>query len=309
MSETVEISQDGLDALIAKAVRPIDRLPGLQAVTDRLPLYLAASLRALAADDVHVSVEPPRSVRFRSYLATLTAPAAVAVIRFDPWNTTCLAILDAGLSGLTLDLLLGGCRNTIRPSEGTTRPFTAIERAVVERLTADVVAGGLSRAFEAIARVNCLLERIETAPGNAAIAKPGAAAVAFRAEVRLGDRVGCIDFLIPLAALDPVKDRLGRDPADNQPGGDSAWRTHLQTELPQTKVRLRAVIESRQISTADILHWRPGSHLPLNRRHDEPIQLFCGDLPVLHARIGEKDGRIALHVEQRRLAEDWPTLL
>ena len=42
-------------------------------------------------------------------------------------------------------------------------------------------------------------------------------------------------------------------------------------------------------------------------RHDEPIELLCCGLPVLDARIAEKDGRIALHVEARRFAEDWPT--
>ena len=68
----------------------------------------------------------------------------------------------------------------------------------------------------------------------------------------------------------------------------------------------RAVVERRRVSTSDVLRWRVGSHLPLGRRHDDPIELFCRDLLVLHARIAEKDGHIALHVEDRRLAKDWP---
>jgi flagellar motor switch protein FliM len=56
-----------------------------------------------------------------------------------------------------------------------------------------------------------------------------------------------------------------------------------------------------------MMRWQPGSKLLLDRRHDEPIDVLCGDLPVLRTRIAEKDGRIALHVEERRFADDWPT--
>jgi flagellar motor switch protein FliM len=69
---------------------------------------------------------------------------------------------------------------------------------------------------------------------------------------------------------------------------------------------LKAVIESRRVSAAEILRWRVGSTLVLNRHHEEPIDVFCDDLLVLRARMAEQGGRIALHVEERRLAEDWP---
>jgi flagellar motor switch protein FliM len=154
--------------------------------------------------------------------------------------------------------------------------------------------------------VQCLLERMETAPENVAIVKPGAAAITFRADIEIAEMRGAAEFLIPLATLDSVKDRLARDVTESRPGRDAAWHAHLQTELPRTNVRLRAVIETRRVSTADLMRWRIGTHLPLSRRHDEPIDLVCGELPVLQARIAEKDGRIALHVEQRRLTEDWP---
>ena len=49
-----------------------------------------------------------------------------------------------------------------------------------------------------------------------------------------------------------------------------------------------------------------GPRLLLNRRHDEAIDVLCEGLPVFSAHIAERDGRIALLVEERRLAEDWP---
>ena len=103
-----------------------------------------------------------------------------------------------------------------------------------------------------------------------------------------------------------MKDRLAQALSDQKPGGNQAWQAHLNAELPQTGVTLRAIVERRRIATSDLLRWRVGTTLPLSRRHDDPIELFCRDLLLLRARIAEKDGRIALHVEDRRLAEDWP---
>jgi flagellar motor switch protein FliM len=95
-------------------------------------------------------------------------------------------------------------------------------------------------------------------------------------------------------------------PIPVKPGGDATRHAHLHAELPHTSVTLRAIVERRRISTSEVLRWRVGSNLLLSRRHDDPIELFCRDLLVLHARIAEKDGRIALHIEDRRLPEDWP---
>ncbi len=300
------------DTLIAGAILPIERLPALRIVVDRLGQLLTASLRSLSGETATVTVGSARAVRFRDFHGSLPAPLTAAVLRIEPWNGQCLAILDNGLTGAAIDLLLGGRRNRAAPAGEVLPPgqparsWTAIERAVLERLAMDVFARDLARAFEPICPVQCLLERMETAPEALAIARPAAAAITFRAEIEIADMRGGAEFLIPLATLDSVKDRLARDVAETRPGRDPAWHAHLQAELPLTNVRLRAVIETRRVSTSDLMRWRVGSHLALSRRHDEPIDLFCGELAVLQARIAEKDGRIALHVEQRRLTEDWP---
>jgi flagellar motor switch protein FliM len=290
--------------LIAVAMPAIERLPALRIVVERLAQHMTASLRAISGEEAEVTAERPRAIRVRDYLAGLPLPSVIAVIRMEPWDGYCLAALDGGLIGAAIGLLLGGRRN--QTQEGLSRPCTAIERAVVERLVTDVLARDLSRAFEPVSRVDCLLERTETAPASAAIAKPSAAAVAFRAEVSVASHRGVVDFMIPLATLDPVKDRLTQDISDRKPGGDAGWQAHLRAELPHAKVTLRAVVESRRALTSEVLRWRIGSTLPLNCRHDEPIELLCRGLPVLDARIAEKDGRIALHVDARRFAEDWP---
>jgi flagellar motor switch protein FliM len=282
-----------------------DRLPTLNNIVDRLSQLMTASLRVFSAGNAEVSIGPLRPVRLKEFLESVALPAMIAVIRIEQWDGYCLAALDPRLIGSAVDVLLGGRRNRAHLIEG--RPCTAIERTFLERLMTEVVTRNLKLAFELVCEVDFVLERFESTPSYAAIIKLSAAAVGFRAEVSIEQRDGHIDFLIPYTTLDPVRDMLAQEFVGKKQGGDPAWRSHLLGVLPRTAVKLRAVVEQRRISAAEVLRWRLGSKLILDRRHDEPIDVFCNDLPVLRTRIAEKDGRIALHVEERRIAGDWPT--
>jgi flagellar motor switch protein FliM len=296
----------GLQALVGGALVGIDRLPTLNIVVDRLAHLLTASFRVFTADIADVNIDRVRALRLKDFLESVELPAMIAVIRIEQWDGYCLAALDPRLISSSVDLLLGGRRNKPQRIEG--RPCTAIERTFVERLVKDVIAPDLKRAFEMVCDVDFVLERFESTPSYAAITKLSAAAIGFRAEVAMEGRGGHIDFLIPYGTLDPVQDLLSQDYVGKKQGGDLAFRSHLLATLPRTTMLLRAVVEQRRISAAEVLQWRVGSKLLLNRRHDEPIDILCEELPVMRAHIAERDGRIALRIDERRLADDWPGL-
>jgi flagellar motor switch protein FliM len=265
---------------------------------------MTTSMRKFTADNADVTIDRIRSVRLKDFLGSIALPAMIAVIHIEQWDAYCLAVLDSRLIGSMVDILLGGRRNRAQPIEG--RPFTTIERTFVERLVNQVIVHDLKRAFESICEVDFVLDRFESTPSFAAITKLTAAAVTFRAEIMMDGRGGHVDFLIPYSALEPVRDVLAQDFVGKKQGGDLVWRTHLAQELPQTNVRLRAVIARRRMSSTEVAKWRVGSRLVLDCRHDEPIDVFCGDLLVLRARIAEKGGRVALRVEEQHIRDDWP---
>jgi flagellar motor switch protein FliM len=176
----------------------------------------------------------------------------------------------------------------------------------VERLARDQIAGSLISGFASVTDLDVTLDYVAADAAEAAIANPPSPCLAWRISLTVEERDGSLTFLLPYAAIEPIRPQLSRDPAGSGRDSDAAWRNHLEAELPHTDVALRAVIERRRVSATEVLRWRIGSTVVLNRRHDEPIDVFCDDLLVLRARMAEHDGRIALHVEERRLAEDWP---
>ncbi|MFC7611440.1 flagellar motor switch protein FliM [Teichococcus aestuarii] len=111
------------------------------------------------------------------------------------------------------------------------RPYTAIERTFVEKFVS-VVTNDLSKAFEAVSPASFRLERFEITPTYALITKPTAPALTFRAEITMEGRGGYIDFLLPFASLEPVRDLLSQEVLGKKQGGDTIWRSHWPRSCP-----------------------------------------------------------------------------
>jgi flagellar motor switch protein FliM len=294
----------GLRALVGDGSVNQPRLPMLAGVVDRLAGSTAISFRIMSRGSADARTEQPRPIRFADFLETVPPLALIAVMRIGTWGGNCLAVIDVDLADIAIGLLLGGQGGAA--SAQPRRGYTAIERAVVERLARDQIAENLINAFAPVTTLEVSLDKMATDAAEAAIANPPAPCLVWRVAITVEGRDGSITFLLPYAAIEPIRAQLSRDPAGSGRDRDAAWRSHLETELPRTDVTLRAVIERRRIPATEVLRWRVGSVVALNRRHDEPIDVFCDDLLVLRACMAEHDGRIALHVEERRLAEDWP---
>ena len=301
---TTRPGRSGLRVLVADGPKGLERLPMLGSVIDHLGTLLAAGVRTVLGPDAEAHLEPPRSVAVQDFLDAAPPGAPVAVLRMDPWGARCIAVLHSAVAAMAVERLLGG--RSGGPAGHADRGFTAIERAVLERVARDLIARNLAAAFAPAGAAGFALERMETDLSRVGFGKPAAPAIVLRASVTRGGAIGGIGFMIPYAALEPMRDKLSQGQETKASETDEAWRSHLNAQLPATSVRLRAVVEQRRVQTADLLQWQVGSKLALSRRHDEPIDVFCCGLLVLRGRIAEKDGRIALHIEERRLADDRP---
>jgi flagellar motor switch protein FliM len=298
-------NRTGLAVLATGGLPGLDRLPLLHTVLDRLAAALTGGFRTMLGPDAEVRVGPPRSLRLQEFRDRIVPGVPIAVLRFEPWGGTCLAVLDPGVAATAVEAMLGGGRRVT--SDAVRRAYTAIEQAVIARMARDTIGRALATAFSIAGAAGIAMERLETDASRVTVGKPAAPGIALRADVRLGDSIGGIELLFPYASIEPMRDRLSQGTGDGQRDSDAAWRAHLTAELPLTHVRLRAVIAQRRVQAAEIMQWQVGSKLALRRRHDESIDVFCHNLLVLRGRIAEQDGHIALHIEERRTAEDWLT--
>jgi flagellar motor switch protein FliM len=221
----------------------------------------------------------------------------LAVFKAEEWDNFGLITIDSALIYSIVDVLLGGRRGTAAMRiEG--RPYTTIERNLVERLVS-VVLSDLSGAFDPLSPVTFRFERLETNPRFATIGRPANAAVLARLRVDMEDRGGRLEVLLPYATLEPVREILLQGFLGEKFGRDSIWEAHLAGELWYTDVAIEAVLDRAEVSLRDVLNWKVGSRVILNVDAQSDIELVCGDLRMFTGKMGRKGGNIAVRIAEK----------
>jgi len=286
----------GVRAIINSALVSYERLPMLEIVFDRLVRLMTTSLRNFTSDNVEVSLDQISSIRFGDYLNSIPLPAIIAVFRAEQLDNFGLVTADSSLIYSVVDVLLGGRRGAAATRvEG--RPYTTIERTLVTRMI-EVVLDDARQAFAPLTEVDFTLDRIETNPRFAAIARPPNAAIIVKLRIEMEDRGGRLELLLPYATLEPIRKMLLQQFMGEKFGRDNIWEGHLASELWNTKLEVRAVLDEVAQPLRNVLDLKVGDTLMLDAAPDAPVLLKCGSVEISDGRVGRMGHSLAVRVER-----------
>jgi len=287
--------KSGVRAIINSALVSYERLPMLEIVFDRLVRLMTTSLRNFTSDNVEVSLDSITSIRFGDYLNSIPLPAILAVFHAEELDNYGLFTVDSNLIYSIVDVLLGGRRgSSAMRIEG--RPYTTIERTLVQRMI-EVIMQDMRAAFEPLAPVNFSLDRLETNPRFAAIARPANAAILVKLRIDMEDRGGRTELLLPYATLEPIRKLLLQQFMGEKFGRDSIWESHLATELWSTKVDIEAILDEQTMPLRQVMNLEVGQTMMLSASPDSKIELRCRGVPLLTGRMGRVGSSVAVRVD------------
>lgn len=293
--------KDGVHAILASEMIYYERLPMLEVVFDRFVRMMTTSLRNFTSDNVEIILDSITTVRFGDYLNGIPLPAMLSVFRAEEWDNYGLLTIDSPLIYSIVDVLLGGRRGTaVMRIEG--RPYTTIERSLVERLIY-LILTDLGSSFNPISTVNFKFERLETNPRFATIGRPSNAAVLVQLRIEMEDRGGKIDLILPYATLEPIRELLLQNFMGEKFGRDTIWENHLASELWYTDVTLEAILGFVNLPLKEVLEWQIGSQILLNTQLDDGIEVVCGHhQPIYKGKLGRTGRNLAIKVESNLIA-------
>jgi flagellar motor switch protein FliM len=288
--------KSGVRAIINSALVSYERLPMLEIVFDRLVRLMTTSLRNFTSDNVEVSLDSITSIRFGDYLNSIPLPAILAVFHAEELDNYGLFTVDSNLIYSIVDVLLGGRRgSSAMRIEG--RPYTTIERTLVQRMI-EVIMQDMCTAFEPLTPVSFSLDRLETNPRFAAIARPANAAILVKLRIDMEDRGGRTELLLPYATLEPIRKLLLQQFMGEKFGRDSIWESHLATELWSTTVDIEAILDEQTMPLNQVMNLEVGQTMMLGAGPDSKIQLRCGGVPLLTGRMGRVGSSVAVRVDE-----------
>ena len=287
-------ARNGIQAIVDSGSVAYERLPMLEIIFDRLVRLLSTSLRNFFTDNVEVSLESIRSVRFGDYINSISQPAMLSVFKAEEWDNFGLITIEPSLIYSVLDAMLGGKRG--QPAARVDgRPFTSIELTLLRRMIG-LVLGDAEAAFGPLTPVKFKVDRIESNPRFVSISRPANAAIRVELRFDMEGRGGSLHILLPYATIEPIRELLLESFMGEKLGRDPIWENHLATEVWQTDVSLDCLLHETTMSLKKVMKLEIGDTLMFDARPDTAVALRCGEFTVAHGRIGKVDDKIAVQL-------------
>lgn len=287
-------ARNGIQAIVESGSVAYERLPMLEIIFERLVRLLSTSLRNFFTDNVEVTLESIRSVRFGDYINSISLPALLSVFKAEEWDNFGLVTVDASLIYSVLDAMFGGRRGQLAPRiDG--RPFTSIEIRMLQRVI-ELILGDAEAAFRPLSPVRFTLDRVESNPRFVSITRPANAAIRVELKFDMEGRGGALHLLLPYATIEPIRELLLESFMGEKLGRDPIWENHLATEVWQTGVDVTCVLHETKMPLKRVMKLEIGDTLMFDARPDSTVSLRCGDFTLSEGRLGRVDDKIAVQV-------------
>lgn len=287
-------SRNGIQAIVDSGSVAYERLPMLEIIFERLVRLLSTSLRNFFTDNVEVTLESIRSVRFGDYVNSISQPALLSVFKAEEWDNFGLITIESALIYSVLDAMFGGKRGQPAPRiDG--RPFTTIEIRMVQRVI-ELVLSDAEAAFKPLSPVHFTVDRVESNPRFVSISRPANAAIRVELKFDMEGRGGALHLLLPYATIEPIRELLLESFMGEKLGRDPTWENHLATEVWQADVDVTCVLHETRMPLKRVMKLEIGDTLMFDARPDATVSLRCGDFIVTEGRIGRVDDKIAVQV-------------
>ncbi|MBD3849253.1 flagellar motor switch protein FliM [Bosea sp. OAE752] len=287
-------SRNGIQAIVDSGSVAYERLPMLEIIFERLVRLLSTSLRNFFTDNVEVTLESIRSVRFGDYVNSISQPALLSVFKAEEWDNFGLVTIETALTYSVLDTMFGGKRGQPAPRVDG-RPFTSIEIQLIRRVI-QLVLGDAEAAFKPLSPVTFTIDRVESNPRFVSISRPANAAIRVELKFDMEGRGGSLHILLPYATIEPIRELLLESFMGEKLGRDPIWENHLATEVWQADVDVTCVLHETRMPLKRVMQLEIGDTLMFDARPDSAVSLRCGDFMVTEGRVGRVDGKIAVQV-------------
>lgn len=284
----------GVECLIDKALSTHLRLPMLEIVYDRFVRIISNSLRNYTSFTVDVDIHKMHNMRFSEYMDKVPIPSMIGVIKAIEWDNFGLVVIESSLIYSFVEILFGG-RKTPSALKVEGRPYTSIEQNIVQSIT-EIILDDLSTCFETITPVTFQLDRLESNPKFATIARPEDVVVTLSLKVVMESRHGKIDIIFPFSTLEPVKKILSKSFLGERGSKDPTWLRHFETEISNAKIKAEVILNGKTTSLQEAMNLKVGSTIMLDILPTDELSMKIAGLKVACGKLGKVDDKMAIQL-------------
>lgn len=293
MSEPIK-GADIRTMLLDAAGPSVDKLPMLKVIFDQMAMLSADSLRQFAASEASYSVASVESGRIGDIVEPYEGNAVAGVFQSPGWDSHIIIGFDRAFIFTMIEALFGA--DGSEPPVDDERSFSTIEVRIAQMLL-EQAARALQASFAPFSDTPFKFERLETRMDFAVIGRRNNVAVAAKFLLQALDRGGEMFVVIPQSALAPMRQVLSRVVSNESNAVDPVWSRQIRGEVQKTSVSLRAVLEERTVTLAEVANMKVGQILQLQANPDSRIKVESKEQALFWCKLGQSDGSYKLRIE------------
>lgn len=270
------------------------RLPGLKIINDRFQRGFRQTLSGLVRKVVVVETLQTEMFRYGEWISSLPVPSCISITRLSPLIGQSIVYMEPGFVYSLIDNIFGGGRvgSATKKSEGD---FTTIELKMIQKLI-QYFTGDLEKAWSTIFELTFEFVRTETNPEYVSIVAPSDVVIVTDFGVTFEEVSSKMQLVIPLFALDPIKQLLSDHTFVEQSQPNPNWKIWIGQSLEEAKVNLNVILGKSEITMREILSLKVGDTIQLDKYVNEPLNVDVEGMTKFFGRMGVSCGQQAVQI-------------
>lgn len=270
-----------------------EHLRTLEIIFEHYSRLLSTNLPAYLRMPVSVEVKTSEAVIYSEFSNALSNPVLLGVVDFEPLEGNIVIEIAANLGFAIIDRLLGG---TGKPLEKG-REFSEIELTIIERIF-NICVNLLREPWQNVLNIVPRMERIETNSQFAQIISPSEMIAIITIGIKIGETEGLMNVCLPFMVLEPVMDKLNTKYwfSTMQNKDVRTYEDAIASLISKAQIPVKAVLGKSTISVNDFLNLSVGDIIKIDRKVDEELNVYVGNIHKFTALPGSANDNYAVRL-------------
>jgi flagellar motor switch protein FliM len=290
-----QAGRDSLAELFTGSSNFVERLPMLRVAFMRTAEVCTEALEEVSVLPLQVTLQGVVSGIAGDLLEPHNGKSAVGILHAADWGARLLIFAERPAAFAIVEVMLGG--DGSQPAYNANRALSRIETRIVGSFF-ERFGSALSTAVVGIADTSFTLEGMADEIDYEVVGRRDDPIVTARFGLDIGGRGGEIVVAVARAALNPLRQSLGRVPSKEQPSADERWSQQMQSELTRAHVVVSAVLDERMGDLREVAQFKVGHVLELNATAHGRVQLECNGERLMWCHLGKSQGKYTLKVDE-----------
>ncbi len=270
-----------------------EHLRTLEIIFEHYARLLATNFPVYLRKATQVEVMNSEAVTYSEFSNALSNPVLLGIVNFAPLQGNIIIEMASNLGFAIVDRMLGGQGTAL----DKVREFSEIELLIIERIFI-VCVNLMHEPWANVVDIHPHLERIETNSQYAQIISPSEMIAIVTINIKIGEVEGLMNICLPYITLEDVIDKLNTKYwySNMQNADETNYAEAIEALIQKAQIPVKAVLGKSAISVSDFAGLMPGDIIRLDRKVDEELDVYVGNIKKFTALPGESGEDYAVRI-------------